>query len=174
MSSYEATSTISENCADTGQSRIGVERGPTTVFIWALLLRDPFLTVVLSVLLGMKSVDIRMETLQKYATEDVLLLKIDTEGFEMNVFEGAIISKAKRDADSQGANSTGKSENMKKDMVVKESPETVFDKIRVENILTEMKPINKKEKIEFLKSMVDKGYTVWNYCEHYSGTRYLI
>jgi len=115
-----------------------------------------------------------METLQKYATEDVLLLKIDTEGFEMNVFEGAIISKAKRDADSQGANSTGKSENMKKDMVVKESPETVFDKIRVENILTEMKPINKKEKIEFLKSMVDKGYTVWNYCEHYSGTRYLI
>lgn len=108
MSIAEGTAKIKEHCGDTGQSKIQSDG----------------------------TVPIRLNRLDNFVKEDVLLLKIDTEGHEMNVLKGA----------------TG-----------------LFENFRVENILTEMKPQDADAKVEWLNGMREKGYKVWNYCEHYSG-----
>ena len=82
-------------------------------------------------------IGIVMEKIDDVVSEDVLLLKIDTEGYEDAVLRGA---------------------------------EKLFANHKVDNIICETKKNNDIQyKVDFINSMIDSGYKVGSYQEHYPG-----
>jgi FkbM family methyltransferase len=82
-------------------------------------------------------IDIVMEKLDDVVHEDVLLLKIDTEGYEDVVLRGA---------------------------------QELLSHYRVDNIVCETKKTNDVQyKVDFINRMIDEGYKVSAYHEHYPG-----